>query len=301
MGRILIVEDSATQAIAIRIRLERAGYHVDCAEHGAVAVAAMQSQLPDLVLTDLHMPEMNGLELVEHIRAEHPSVPVVLMTADGSEEIAAQALRTGAASYIPKKHLDRDLLPVIADIVTMIDQLRGQDLVTGAIVSSETVFEFGNNYDLASKLVAQLEKDLQRLDYDDENGVFRVVLALKEAVVNAIEHGNLELDSNMRDIDENNYHKLAKQRQQQEPYASRKIQLHSRISPTQVMFVIRDQGPGFDPGKIPDPTDPENLTRGHGRGLMLIQSFMDHVEHNQQGNEITLIKYRNPPSEGDNS
>ncbi len=60
-------------------------------------------------------------------------------------------------------------------------------------------------------------------------------------------------------------------------------------------FVIRDEGNGFDPATLPDPTDPANLGKVSGRGLLLIQTFMDRVEHNAKGNQITMIKYRTPP------
>jgi anti-sigma regulatory factor (Ser/Thr protein kinase) len=56
-------------------------------------------------------------------------------------------------------------------------------------------------------------------------------------------------------------------------------------------FVIRDEGPGFDPHKVPDPTDPENLERESGRGLLLMRSFMDSVAYNPTGNEVTLVKF----------
>ena len=58
------------------------------------------------------------------------------------------------------------------------------------------------------------------------------------------------------------------------------------------MFGVRitDQGPGFDPKMLPDPTDPENLMKGSGRGLLMIRSFFDVVEHNPTGNQITMTK-----------
>ena len=57
-------------------------------------------------------------------------------------------------------------------------------------------------------------------------------------------------------------------------------------------FIIRDEGPGFDPSKLPDPTDARNLGKPSGRGLLLIRTFMDEVGYNPSGNEIRLIKRR---------
>ena len=63
---------------------------------------------------------------------------------------------------------------------------------------------------------------------------------------------------------------------------------------TQATFVIRDDGPGFDLNSLPDPTDPENLLKPSGRGLLLIRTFMDEVSHNSTGNQITLVRRRRP-------
>ena len=55
-------------------------------------------------------------------------------------------------------------------------------------------------------------------------------------------------------------------------------------------IIIRDEGPGFDLSSLRDPTDPENLEKAGGRGLLLINAFMDEVRHNERGNQITMIK-----------
>ena len=63
-------------------------------------------------------------------------------------------------------------------------------------------------------------------------------------------------------------------------------------TPTEARYVIRDEGPGFDLNRVPDPTDMSNLERISGRGLLLINTFMDEVRHNKAGNEITMVKRR---------
>jgi hypothetical protein len=65
-----------------------------------------------------------------------------------------------------------------------------------------------------------------------------------------------------------------------------------KANPGQITYVVRDEGPGFDPSILPDPTDPANLEQVGGRGLLLIRTFMNKVYHNERGNEITLIKDR---------
>jgi len=85
---------------------------------------------------------------------------------------------------------------------------------------------------------------------------------------------------------------LIARRRRESPYADRRLHVRGRFDRAAAVYIIRDEGPGFDPATLPDPTDPDNLRRIGGRGLMLIRTFMDEVTFNAPGNEITLTKYR---------
>src|SRR5437868_4877973 len=85
---VLVVDDSPMdQRLAAGIVENRLGWTVICANNGTEALAVMERERPHIVLTDLLMPEMDGLELVQAIRRKHAGVPVILMTAFGSEDI----------------------------------------------------------------------------------------------------------------------------------------------------------------------------------------------------------------------
>jgi CheY-like chemotaxis protein len=145
MSRVLVVEDSATQALEIRLLLEEAGFEVDDAPDGKAALERIADLEPDLVLTDLNMPEMNGLELVEAIRAGHLGVPVILMTQHGTEEIAVQALQRGAASYLTKKNLERDMIEAIEDVLAVTASRKHQERVIESLISTESRFSLEND------------------------------------------------------------------------------------------------------------------------------------------------------------
>jgi len=115
-------------------------------------------------------------------------------------------------------------------------------------------------------------------------------MALREAVLNAMHHGNLELSSSLREGDEREYHRLARERMGQLPYSGRRVYVNAVDTPTGSTYTIRDEGQGFDPSKLPDPLDPENLEKISGRGLLLIRTFMDEVTFNGRGNEIVMVK-----------
>jgi anti-sigma regulatory factor (Ser/Thr protein kinase) len=103
-------------------------------------------------------------------------------------------------------------------------------------------------------------------------------------------HGNLEVDSKLRQVDEKQFHRLIEERRQVPPYSARQLKVIARLSPSRAEFTVADEGPGFDPTSLPDPTDPANLDTIGGRGLLLIRTFMDDVHFNPKGNEITLVK-----------
>jgi anti-sigma regulatory factor (Ser/Thr protein kinase) len=112
------------------------------------------------------------------------------------------------------------------------------------------------------------------------------------ALLNGLYHGNLELSSELRQDDGDGYQRAAEERRNKTPYAERRLHVHVKMDATAAVFVIRDEGPGFDVSTIPDPTDPENFTKPSGRGLLLIRTFMDEVKHNATGHEITLVRRR---------
>lgn len=298
MSIILVVDDSATDRRLVGgILAKDETLRVDFAEHGAAALARMRIACPDLVVTDLMMPEMDGLELVANIRAKFPFVPTVLMTSKGSEDIAVQALQNGAASYVPKRALAQDLLETVHNVLELTRRQRNQEKLMAALVRNKCRFVLGTDRALLSSLVGYFQETTAYMGLCDESDRMRIGIALEEALVNAFYHGNLEVSSELRERDHNAYQALIDQRCLEEPYRSRRITIDAELSYERATFVIRDQGRGFDPSTLPDPTDPANLERVSGRGVLLMRTFMDEVTYNDQGNEVTLVKVRRAAEE----
>ena len=105
-----------------------------------------------------------------------------------------------------------------------------------------------------------------------ERDMFHVELAMEEALVNAMKHGN--------QLDEDKW-----------------VRLKYSITPEIFEVRIEDQGGGFNPDDVPDPTMPENLERACGRGLYMIRSFMNDVCYQGRGNVVTMCKRKSPPEE----
>ncbi len=115
---ILVVDDDpAVRKVAVAL-LRQAGFAGTAVQSGAEALAALEQQLIDVVVTDLRMPEIDGMELLAKITAEHPDVPVVMMTAHGSIPIAVEAMKRGAADFLLKPFDREELLFVVRKAVT---------------------------------------------------------------------------------------------------------------------------------------------------------------------------------------
>jgi CheY-like chemotaxis protein/anti-sigma regulatory factor (Ser/Thr protein kinase) len=292
VAKILVVDDSATdRRVAGGLLRRRSGWDVEFAADGREALGLVSGVTPDLVLTDLQMPEMNGLELVEAMRQQHPLVPVILMTAQGSESIAVEALAQGASSYVPKRNLADDLVEIVERVLSVAGERRTRRTLMQCLRQIRCSFVINNDPALLTNLVTHLQDLLHQMNVLPENERLRVGVALEEALLNAAYHGNLEVNSQLREEDHAAYYELARERSGCPPYCERSIYVDVELSPEVVQYVIRDEGPGFDPGELPDPTDPANLDRPCGRGLLLMRTFMDDVEYNPLGNEVTLVKY----------
>src|SRR5688500_14691956 len=135
MVKALVVDDSKVERLKIGGLLEQDDeIEVAYASDGKEALAKIEEWYPDIVITDLVMPEMDGLELVGEIRKRFPLVPVILSTSKGSEQTAVEALQRGAASYVPKRLLASDLRETVDQVLSSSSQQRCRSEVMESMV-----------------------------------------------------------------------------------------------------------------------------------------------------------------------
>lgn len=108
--------------------------------------------------------------------------------------------------------------------------------------------------------------ELPRHGYDPDC-VFAIKLALEEAITNAVKHGN-----------------------RSDP--TKRLTVRYRVQPDRIVIMVRDEGPGFSPSRLPDCRADENLERPSGRGILLMQAYMTRVAFNRRGNEVWMLKER---------
>jgi CheY-like chemotaxis protein len=292
------VDDSAVDRRFVGGLLARDGrYNIEYAEDGSQALARMRQSTPDVIVTDLQMPNRNGLELVAAVRMHHPEVPIILMTGHGSEDLAVEALHRGAAGYVPKPQIGERLMESVEEAIALARADRTYDRLIGCLERCEFHFDLDSDPTLVDPLVDLIQQIVAGMRLTDPTGRFRVGAAVKEAVLNAIFRGNLEISfQQMQDtrvsLLEGKGEDIVAQRRAAAPYKDRKVHVAVFIDANQSKFVIGDEGPGFDPSKVPAAGQPGSLDPQTGRGLVLMRAFLDEVTFNARGNEVTLIKRR---------
>ena len=296
--RILVVDDTAVDRQLAGGLLELSpSIQVEYAENGRLALEHIDRDAPDLVVTDMQMPELNGLELVSEIRAHYPGIPVVLMTARGSEAIAVEALERGAASYVPKSQLAEILQTTVSDLLSMLDAHKSNSKLMDSQLRLECEYELENDPSLIDSLIDLVQQMVGGMQLTDETGVLRVGVALREALYNSLYHGNLEItDEDLESSRENLLEggsDLVDQRRAQSPYCDRRIRVKVVIDRERASFVIEDDGKGFDYASLLaniSTAEDGNVDVESGRGFLLMLSMMDEVSFNDSGNCVTMIK-----------
>src|SRR5262245_59136336 len=245
MATVLVVDDSSVDRRFVGGLLQRDGrYEVEFAEDGAQALTKMRTLTPDVIVTDLQMPNRNGLELVTAVRMHHASVPIVLMTGHGSEALAVEALQRGAAGYVPKALLGERLLDAVDEALSLSRADRSYEQLIACLNRCDFKFELDNDGSLVDPLVDLVQQMVAGMRLTDPTGRFRVGAALKEALLNAIYRGNLEISfKQMQDtrvsLVEGKGEDVLTKRRATAPYKDRKVRVHITMDANEARFVIR--------------------------------------------------------------
>lgn len=303
MAKILLVEDSPTQAVEITMLLEAANHEVIHASNGKLGLEELRRQSLDVVVTDLEMPELNGLQLVESMRRDFSHVPTILVTSHGSEELAAEALQKGAAGYVPKHQMAASLNDTIIDVLGVIRTDASFARLITTLRKNVFLFELPNDPMLIQPLIGLLMQVSAGMELLPSVEMVRLGVAVEHAVVNAMCHGNLELKTEQCPT----FHEMARdgvlndamnQRLTDPAYRNRCVEVEAIATTQEIRVRIADAGNGFDISTVPQigkidvhaEYDDGEGHRPRGKGLVLMASFVDELIFNEAGNEVTLVK-----------
>ncbi len=291
MPIILLVEDSEVDR-----RLMTGLLNVDFdwlvshASNGVEALGMMADTSPDVVVTDMLMPEMDGMQLVTEIGDQFPDVPVILVTGQEDATMAFQALKQGAASYVAKSKLAEELLETVEQVLSLRDADHFDERIVQLTTNTRYRFDLDNDPALIAPLVDRVQQGMVGMQLCSAAQRMHIGVALEEALLNAMYHGNLELPphrlTEIRQLlHDGKTSDLVEERRQQAPYSQRRIQVAADFTRQRAQFVVGDDGDGFDSkAKLAQ----ASMEGSGGRGLVLIQTFMDEVIFNPAGNEMRM-------------
>jgi CheY-like chemotaxis protein len=293
---ILVVDDSLVERVLVEGLLRKdPTYQIQLAANGQVALEVIEKNAPDLVVTDLVMPEMDGLELVRVIRHRYPAIPVILMTAYGDESTAVEALESGAASYVPKAQKAERLIASVERVTEYAAINWNREQLARRMLEYHCRFSLENDRRLIRAMVAGIQQVMAGMEFGDAVERIRVSEALEEALLNAMYHGNLEIGRKelaavRSELDDHMLDRLIEERCKDPKISDRRILTVAHITKEEARFVIRDEGRGFDPKNVGSESTSDRFASGHDRGMILIRSLMDEVRFNKTGNELVIRK-----------
>jgi two-component system, OmpR family, response regulator len=273
--RILIVDDDPDVHRLLTLALDETDYYFESAFDGIEGLKKVEDAPWDLVITDVIMGGMDGLELLERVRRIRPDMPVVVMTVDSTAEKVVSAIRGNAFSWF-RKPFEAQAVREMVESALSKSRLKYDIEVLSA---SPRWLELRLRCDLetatrALQFVREMEPELPEAERE------KVALAFREILFNAVEHGGGN-DPNVH------------------------VTVTYMRADGALLFRVRDPGPGFSFDKLrhsalSNPVDSpaehaknrdELGMRPGGFGILLTRAFVDELLYNEKGNEAMLIKY----------
>jgi CheY-like chemotaxis protein/anti-sigma regulatory factor (Ser/Thr protein kinase) len=275
MEQILVVEDDRAIRHLVSEILKGAGYGVELAEDGIEAIEKLKNARYDLMLLDIWMPKMNGLDVLAQLRHDPAAPRVIVMTADNTPETMLRALRDQAYRCVAKPFQTKTLLDTVRNALAAGTAPSPIEVVSALPDWIELLVPC--DFDAADRIQAFLAQLKTDLSDEVREAVGR---AFRELLMNAVEWGG-KLDP------------------------SRKVRIACLRMKRMILYRIADPGPGFRIENLPHaavsyPADQpfehvrvreEKGMRSGGFGLMLAQAIVDELLYNEARNEVVFVKY----------
>lgn len=295
--RILVVDDEQSILNLLTNCLSAEGYGIDTASDGIEATEKVLANDYNLVITDIMMPRLGGLDLLKNVKLSRPKLPVVIITGYATTEITIEALKLGAVDFLTKPFKLSEIFFTVKKIIDMQareDELR---LVFTHIEESRKVFECKSRDIDVEAIVQVIIRDLIAFGFCTESDSIRISLAIREAIENAVEHGNLELPSGHKHkeymINPQAFLRWKEERLRDPHYGERKIVVAFICDSAIMKVTVTDEGSGFDTSLLPLQLEEGIAMDRELHGYNLMRFSMDEVVYNEKGNQVTLIKRRN--------
>ena len=284
---LVVAENADTQTVILEYARAK-GHSVISATTPALGLTTFDMTQPDIVITDLFLPNQDGIALVKQILERRPTCPVVLLTDAGQIEPTMEGLRAGALDYVQQPIHEEAFAQVlqraIHSLPVSVDDAPGVERL-------EYVLVMGPDPNYVESTVTWLIQGTAMGLMEARQLHLRA--ALQELVMNAVEHGCLELryQDKIEAMAKDQYDDLIQQRRQDARFRGRRVTIRAIYDKRQqvLTYQIADQGKGFNwKTRVGPRYDVCPTGDASGRGIFLAQSFFPDIAYNDRGNEATL-------------
>jgi CheY-like chemotaxis protein len=290
--KILLAEDEDPLRATFVRQLEKLGHEVIARDGGTALCEVLRGGAQaDLVWTDLAMPDGDGFTVIRAARAFLPGVPIVVVSGHGDAENILRAFRVGADHFLPKPFDASELQGVLRRIEAIRAAYRDKVRVWHSFERCSLDLRIPADVGVAAATAALCGKHAR--SFLDDDGCRGLSTAVHEILLNAVEHGCLEItqQEKLAALADDQYGHLFASRRADPRLGSRTVAVHFEADENGVTVRSTDPGPGFDPGSLPDPSEPENLFSESGRGIMMARLQVDELRY-EDGGRTAILRVR---------
>ena len=290
MKNILIIDDEDSIRKMLSIALKEKGYNVFEASNGLEGLRVFKDKEPEIVITDVKMPEMSGIQVTKEIKKLNYDVDVIIITGYGSEDLVIESLRVGASNFIKKPILLSERYKILEDIVLKRESKKRAEVAKDIVTYEKKKCIIGNDitkiWSIVNQIFFNITPFVKKTAYEG------LRIGLYEIIINAIEHGNLGItyDEKNNALNSNTYMDILDKRIDMAEKVNKKVEITSTFDNNNFQIEVKDDGSGFDYQNIPSPHDPDKILQAHGRGVFLTSIYYDEVKYIDPGNKVFLVK-----------
>lgn len=292
--KVLVVEDDQASRSYLEVILRKENLNFRSADNGKDGLEIFKEYIPDIVLSDINMAQMNGLELLENIKRIKPETIVIMLTAFNSEDYVVEAMKLGANNYLKKPVLKNNLISLLRKYSSVLHSRKSAKKIQGFIKRHNFSLDFKSNIEIIPSIVNYLITEVEGVF--PEEVLLDIKLGLGELLLNAVEHGNLDISfiEKSHAVQNDQLQQLYYERLGDPEFYRRKVFIDFSMTPEYSEWVITDEGDGFDPDSIPNPISEDGILRLHGRGIFICKFQFDELEYLENGNKVRARKLIKP-------
>ncbi len=264
---ILIIDDVEEIRISLSKIVEQLGIIPMTASNGSEALNLLQSEKVDLIITDLMMPEMDGLQLIVQSRKLNPRIPIAVISGYGDIKNATFALTRGAFNFITKPFTIKEIENIIRKGLRLRELSLGTERLLKNI-RNKTEITIPSYTHLLPSVTFYILKECQWRGIDNEDLLNNISVCTDEILTNALTHGN-------------------------EENPDKTISITLQFDTGKFTFTIQDEGNGFDVKEFDRQIKQNACDIPNKRGLFIVEYLSDEISFNDKGNAVTATIYLN--------